>query len=785
MGISLSCSKADVLQEEHLVEKYLPIECPLCYESTIDNINMCDEQHTQICKKCAISYITDKINSGYNGYCPILNCPICQLDKKNRTINYDIVTQIIGKEIIKKYEMFANSLTIIKCSGCHKQGSLLPKYDDIVSSLTSSIVEDVKFYENGVITADKFFNMHHQCFETIILKIQNPEKRMSLLLRYFKTNNIATTKCCDRLHCFNCKEYVSNKSHICQPMLIIDCLQCVICNATLTKADGCDTITCVCGYQFTWSDALVQYKKKTKILSMYENYKEKTKNPMSITKYFVTMLWHNKLNNDDLKLLQMWIVQNNMNIKFHKYMRNVLMKTDSIYYLHIFSNKYIKSKIKTNLDMFLSCMTSNEKSIVHMLIKSYEQILKTTNKYICFKYDMAHIHSILISNVSNSDTYSEIMQIFQDDSLRNNYNKYLKNSMINIGKQYLYLNGSKKLTNIMCKTNLSKSGEVDDCDRYCSTLNMMFIANTDDDFILDIKLARHHNYHIVCKNNVIVCNDNEVYGHEFEMGDIIQVHINTETNIFRIIINEFIVIQKGLSKTTLIKYNINKKNVLTKLKRDISIFTNFEQFRQFCMYLRLLKKITNGFKFNCYLLHDTNIQYTLSDVNKIIYKNFSVQYDILKNFTFSDMCGLALFVYTNRLELLEKSTHESIVKFVELYSDETMYTALLIIHGLIDVEPHIKKMAKLFICENKDCATQFYTQDENNNDPVFDVKSSCKCIPRHLNGFSGKCSNHKIKTLIITNKTFLQEHWIARCKQFTNSSIGIIRQDKVEVECKP
>lgn len=42
----------------------------------------------------------------------------------------------------------------------------------------------------------------------------------------------------------------------------------------------------------------------------------------------------------------------------------------------------------------------------------------------------------------------------------------------------------------------------------------------------------------------------------------------------------------------------------------------------------------------------------------------------------------------------------------------------------------------------------------------------------------------KAKTLVITHKTFLQEQWIARCKQFTNSSIGIIRQNKVEVEGK-
>jgi len=38
------------------------------------------------------------------------------------------------------------------------------------------------------------------------------------------------------------------------------------------------------------------------------------------------------------------------------------------------------------------------------------------------------------------------------------------------------------------------------------------------------------------------------------------------------------------------------------------------------------------------------------------------------------------------------------------------------------------------------------------------------------------------KTLVITHKTFLQDQWIARCKQFTKSSVGIIRQSKVDIE---
>jgi superfamily II DNA or RNA helicase len=39
-----------------------------------------------------------------------------------------------------------------------------------------------------------------------------------------------------------------------------------------------------------------------------------------------------------------------------------------------------------------------------------------------------------------------------------------------------------------------------------------------------------------------------------------------------------------------------------------------------------------------------------------------------------------------------------------------------------------------------------------------------------------------VKTLVLVHKTFLQDQWIERCSQFTNAKIGIIRQDKVQVE---
>lgn len=42
----------------------------------------------------------------------------------------------------------------------------------------------------------------------------------------------------------------------------------------------------------------------------------------------------------------------------------------------------------------------------------------------------------------------------------------------------------------------------------------------------------------------------------------------------------------------------------------------------------------------------------------------------------------------------------------------------------------------------------------------------------------------KLKTLVVVHKTFLQDQWYDRIKQFTNANIGIIRQKKIDVDRK-
>jgi superfamily II DNA or RNA helicase len=59
------------------------------------------------------------------------------------------------------------------------------------------------------------------------------------------------------------------------------------------------------------------------------------------------------------------------------------------------------------------------------------------------------------------------------------------------------------------------------------------------------------------------------------------------------------------------------------------------------------------------------------------------------------------------------------------------------------------------------------------------------CIPP--GGGKTVCAIHaicklKVKTLIIVHKTFLLDQWVERLRQYTNASIGVIKQDKFDVE---
>jgi hypothetical protein len=732
----------------HKIDSIRPKEiiCPLCLELKTNHIKICIEDHTNICTECVVNYVIEKINAGYNGYCPFISCPICQSNKLTRCIKYKVICELDRCEpYIKKYENFAHSLTTIKCSGCHNQNSILPGYTDDKSSLTQSLINDIVNYENGFITVQKFYDkitsLHfphgdlNEKIAMIVSKIQNPERRLSLMLNYFKVSNIIITSCCRRLHCFKCKNAVGYSSHVCETISNDDCVECPSCEIILTKADGCGTITCVCSYQFSWNDELEKMRSLNKVISTYEKYSKLTLNPMPIYDYYADALLSNKLP-VSVVILKRWIKKNvQQEQNFYKSVRQNIIKTEAVYYIHIYAKKCVSLSSEV-IDMCNSCLTSNEKQLANILILKQSRD-NNISKYSYLENNVTDIHSIISQEMCDKETYDEIMKLFVKNKTRDEYDSYLNELVINKGIQFLYFNWNKKVSNISFASCVSTKNVIFDNNlTENNIINVMFISNGSS-FVIDLIIGSIK-MQISSKHNIIKC-DGTPASYEFKNGDILRMYINMNTRILRIIVNEHVMKHINLNKKcSSISYNINNTKSLTKLEYNKSVHNNFENFKQFCMYLRLLRKIKNEKKIEHTFGVQKNFQelYTekelldiLGDVDKAI--NDLSYFNNLK-FTYGDIVILTKLLYENMKKIYMENQHKRVLKFVELYGDDSMYTALLINHDLMKIDSDTKKSAKAFIKANKDLALHFYLEDASNREPIFNVKNECKCIPRHL-----------------------------------------------------
>jgi len=92
--------------------------------------------------------------------------------------------------------------------------------------------------------------------------IKDAERRHTLQLYHLLRVPRFRSSCCDYEHCFKCRTRGWHEGLTCaENMARIDgpagaqlqMLSCEKCGVYLIKGDGCDTVTCVCGHSFNWS----------------------------------------------------------------------------------------------------------------------------------------------------------------------------------------------------------------------------------------------------------------------------------------------------------------------------------------------------------------------------------------------------------------------------------------------------------------------------------------------------------------------------------------------------
>lgn len=265
-------------------------------ENTAVITNLCCDRGHALHKECLVALIESNIESTPVGSCLPFYCPFLH-DKDKRILNYEVWKQVMRKEIASKYQTQANSLLIILCGSCHSNKTLAVTISD--SSLSDSIsflrgnhfnsdeefqhfenrlrlyefneVKLEEFYQEIFLKFDQLKIMEDKeswsLFKNILLLIQNPERRNNLHLRYLRDRPRIWTNCCQKEHCFRCKtkDYHTNKTCETNLMSFGDCcvLNCPQCAIPLVKSDGCNTITCVCGHQFSWTTELESIERST------------------------------------------------------------------------------------------------------------------------------------------------------------------------------------------------------------------------------------------------------------------------------------------------------------------------------------------------------------------------------------------------------------------------------------------------------------------------------------------------------------------------------------------
>lgn len=248
------------------------------------------------------------------GSCPTIACPSsCHQSgpgekKKRRLLRYKAWAPEVPAETTRRFGELASSLLAFLCGGCHALKTLdlgyesdqpagtayqfLQQYLNTHNGSMESLISALESYASGGFNVEEMYgnlvkdifpnlvtlndHMAWEIFSNILKMIADPERRANLHLRYLRDRPRIKTLCCSREHCFRCKvkDYHDGKSCMeSSTELDHSVVNCPACGIALAKGDGCNTITCVCGKQFSWS---AEKENTDRCLQFLQSYPEAT-----------------------------------------------------------------------------------------------------------------------------------------------------------------------------------------------------------------------------------------------------------------------------------------------------------------------------------------------------------------------------------------------------------------------------------------------------------------------------------------------------------------------------
>ena len=142
----------------------------------------------------------------------------------------------------------------------------------IVTPMMSTLIQQINHYCSGSISVDTFYHelftkyFPHSLqlserniwshFKHFLALIPEPERQVTLHLRYLRWRPRIWTPCCNKEHCFRCRTRDFHEGRSCienTEVLDHSIVDCPGCGLYLCKGDGCNNVTCPCGKQFSWT----------------------------------------------------------------------------------------------------------------------------------------------------------------------------------------------------------------------------------------------------------------------------------------------------------------------------------------------------------------------------------------------------------------------------------------------------------------------------------------------------------------------------------------------------
>ncbi|KAG3072986.1 hypothetical protein PI124_g20866 [Phytophthora idaei] len=302
------------------------VTCQICLEelTSKDQIivtHLCSTTCPAVfCLSCLEKHLLLAMEVPYTGALPKIRCPICLVPVNRqqwiRCLDTDAATT---EHLIERYTRLCEASCNFTCPGCHNaQYTQLPAFyqnacRDFANAVALTLRPSEKtripelrrvvrrFCRHSKTTTardvirhivDNFPASKTNCIiHEVLPRIQDQERRATLLLTYHSIHRRVVTRCCGFFACFNCKRTMYDESTPCaceeEDKDVIsdeDIIECRNCRVMIVKVDGCSSVWCVCGFSMSWTD-----EQRTKKLNQR---KLLPVDPFDTTTYNYWTSWH-------------------------------------------------------------------------------------------------------------------------------------------------------------------------------------------------------------------------------------------------------------------------------------------------------------------------------------------------------------------------------------------------------------------------------------------------------------------------------------------------------------